>query len=210
MIIGLLAAIMKIVLLLQIVLASLSHGQSSTGRTPTTLSHKLECFSRPTKTSQRPHDWDADDAVFAFWIGINDIGNSYQSADPLELTPKLMAHYTSLVEELYADGERKFLFLNVPPTTRSPLIQSQGQSAIVKHEKFVSIFNDALEVMALSFNLAHAEVLDNPKRYGLPEASCINYDGVSCIWWNDYHPSSKYQKLQSDDMKPHLRLLWAW
>lgn len=73
-------------------------------------------------------------------------------------TPKLITRYASLVEGLYADGARKFLFLNVPPTTRSPLIQSRGESAVAKHEKFVSIFNDALEDMVLSFNLAHLDV----------------------------------------------------
>lgn len=70
----------------------------------------------------------------------------------------MIARYNSLVEELYGDGARKFLFINVPPTTRSPAIQSQGVSAVAKHEKFVAIFNDALEDMVLDFNSAYDDV----------------------------------------------------
>ena len=48
------------------------------------------------------------------------------------------------------------------------------------------------------------DVLDNPTEYGFQDATCINEDGVSCVWWNDYHPSSKYHQLQAEDMKAVL------
>lgn len=54
------------------------------------------------------------------------------------------------------------------------------------------------------------KVLDSPKEYGFPNATCINNDGSTCIWWNNYHPTSKYHQLQARDMKKHLKPLGAW
>lgn len=48
------------------------------------------------------------------------------------------------------------------------------------------------------------DVLDNPTEYGFPDATSINEDGVSSVWWNDYHPSAKYHQLQAEDMKAVL------
>ena len=54
------------------------------------------------------------------------------------------------------------------------------------------------------------KVLDSPQEYGYPNATCINEDGVSCIWYNNYHPGQKYHQLQAADMKQHLKPLGAW
>jgi hypothetical protein len=54
------------------------------------------------------------------------------------------------------------------------------------------------------------KVLDAPVTYGFSDATCVNDDGVSCVWWNDYHPGYKYHKLQAADMKLHMQSLGAW
>lgn len=54
------------------------------------------------------------------------------------------------------------------------------------------------------------EVLDAPTTYGFPDATCVNADGATCVWWDDYHPGHKYHKLQAADMKQHLQSLGAW
>jgi phospholipase/lecithinase/hemolysin len=54
------------------------------------------------------------------------------------------------------------------------------------------------------------KILNNPQTYGFPNATCINDDGTSCLWWNNYHPGQKYHKLQAADMKQHLQALGAW
>jgi len=53
-------------------------------------------------------------------------------------------------------------------------------------------------------------ILDNPQEYGYPNATCINDDGESCIWWNNYHPGFKYHGLQATDMKQYLGPFGAW
>ncbi|EYE94848.1 SGNH/GDSL hydrolase family protein [Aspergillus ruber CBS 135680] len=168
--------------------------------------------------------WTGENAIFAVWIGINDIGNAYSNTDAETFTSKLIARYRSLVEKIYRDGGRKFLFLNVPAVSRTPEIQSQGKEAAKSHAKYLSVFNENVESMVKNFTTSHKDtttvlydswsfmtkVLDKPQSYGFPNATCVNDDGHSCIWWNSYHPTSKYHQLQADDMKAHLEPLGAW
>ncbi|EHA24277.1 hypothetical protein ASPNIDRAFT_135787, partial [Aspergillus niger ATCC 1015] len=155
--------------------------------------------------------WSAEDAVFGVWIGINDIGNAYYSTDAETYTPKLISRLESLVEEVYKNGGRKFLFLNVPPTSRSPLFLEQGEEVVKQHAEYLSVYNENLEGMVDDFTKKKGDVttvlydswsfmtkiLDDPTAYGFPDATCINDDGTSCIWWNNYHPGMKYHLLQA-------------
>ncbi|KAL3248772.1 hypothetical protein ABHI18_011894 [Aspergillus niger] len=168
--------------------------------------------------------WSAEDAVFGVWIGINDIGNAYYSTDAKTYTPKLISRLESLVEEVYKNGGRKFLFLNVPPTSRSPLFLEQGEEVVKQHAEYLSVYNENLEGMVDDFTKKKGDVttvlydswsfmtkiLDDPTAYGFPNATCIDDDGTSCIWWNNYHPGMKYHLLQAEDMKPKLRKLGGW
>ncbi|CAG8140103.1 unnamed protein product [Penicillium salamii] len=168
--------------------------------------------------------WSSESAVFGFWIGINDIGWAYSSNQASVLVPTLMAQYKALIEKIYANGGRKFFFLNVPPTSRAPLFLGQGTDVVNAHAAWVTSYNSGLKEMISSFKSNHSgtttvlydtwsfmtKVLDNPQSYGFPNATCINDDGTSCVWWNDYHPGQKYHKLQAADMKPHLQTLGAW
>ncbi|OJJ83846.1 SGNH/GDSL hydrolase family protein [Aspergillus glaucus CBS 516.65] len=168
--------------------------------------------------------WTGENAVFGVWIGINDIGNAYSSTDAETFTSKLIARYRSLVEKIYRDGGRKFLFLNVPAASRTPKILSQGNEAAKSHAKYLAVFNENVELMVKNFTTNHEDtttvlydswsfmtkVLNQPQKYGFPNATCVNDDGHSCVWWNSYHPTSKYHRLQAEDMKAHLKPLGAW
>ncbi|KAJ5784788.1 Acetylesterase [Penicillium pulvis] len=168
--------------------------------------------------------WGSENTVFGFWIGINDVGWAYASENASVLVPELMAEYKLLVEQIYAKGGRKFLFLNVPPTSRSPYILDQGLEASQEHAAWLSVFNEHLKLMVLGFQDDHPEiqtviynswnfmtgVLDDPHKYGYPNNTCIDDDGTSCIWWNDYHPGLKYHALQARDMKKYLSPFRAW
>jgi phospholipase/lecithinase/hemolysin len=37
--------------------------------------------------------------------------------------------------------------------------------------------------------------LDNPTAYGAPDATCVNQNGVSCLWYDTYHPGIAIHKL---------------
>ncbi|KAJ5385063.1 Lipase GDSL [Penicillium concentricum] len=168
--------------------------------------------------------WTSDNAVFGFWIGINDIGWAASSNDASVLVPKIMAQYKAQAEKLYANGGRKFIFLNVPPVSRSPQIANQGTAVATNHAKWLAAFNAALKTMVNEFIADNSgtttvlydtfafmdKVLDAPATYGFNDATCINDDGTSCVWWNDYHPGHAYHKLQAADMKEHMHSLGAW
>ena len=62
-----------------------------------------------------------------------------------------MAQYKAQAEKIYASGGRKFIFLNVPPTSRSPQIASQGTEAAAGHAKWLASFNVALKTMVEEF-----------------------------------------------------------
>lgn len=157
-----------------------------------------------------------------------------------------MARLGSLVQELYTAGARKFLFLNVPPTGRSPLFLEQGDATVQQHAAYLAVYNKQLKAFVKGFKSNHTDVsyilwifpslhedcandtmmqatavlydswsfmtkvLDDPTTYGFADATCINEDGTSCVWWNNYHPSAKYHELQADDMKCVLAPLGAW
>ncbi|KAF3387588.1 Acetylesterase [Penicillium rolfsii] len=175
-----------------------------------------------TKPASAP--WSSSNSVFGFWIGINDVGWGFGGYNASVLVPTLMAQYRALVEEIYADGGRRFLFVNVPPTSRSPYILNQGESVSQKHAAWTTAYNNGLASMRAEFEDAHGDVetvlydswsfmtkiLDKPQKYGYPNATCINDNGKSCVWWNDYHPGQKYHRLQAADMKRFLHRFGAW
>lgn len=45
------------------------------------------------------------------------------------------------------------------------------------------------------------QAVKNPTQYGSPDATCYNADGVSCLWFNDYHPGVQIQKLVAQAVK---------
>lgn len=89
---------------------------------------------------------------------VNSIGNAYSSTDAETFTSKLIARYRSLVEKIYRDGGRKFLFLNVPAASRTPKILSQGDEAAKSHAKYLAVFNENIESMVKNFTTNHEDV----------------------------------------------------
>lgn len=84
------------------------------------------------------------------------VGNSYKTKDPTAMVPELMDSYFRLVGELYEWGARQFLFLNVPPTTRSPMIAAQNNT--VAHAKYVDMYNRELSARIGRFRQTYSEV----------------------------------------------------
>ncbi|KAG7439653.1 uncharacterized protein BT62DRAFT_1055220 [Guyanagaster necrorhizus] len=137
--------------------------------------------------------WESADTLFSVWIGINDIGNSY---------------YLGGDRDAYADffcdvGARNFLFVNVPPIDRSPLMLAQSTSAQALEKSVIEGFNSKLTVRVASLKANHSDVttwiwdsnaaftaiLDDPTCYGFEDATTYG-DAPDIFWGNNYHPSS--------------------
>ncbi|KAI8989828.1 hypothetical protein BD414DRAFT_414117 [Trametes punicea] len=105
--------------------------------------------------------WEGSNSLFAFWIGINDVGNSYAWTNVTSQSAfhqVLMRRLFSQVEILYRDGARSFLFLTVPPTNRAPLLIEQGPQAVAKITAAIADYNAQLAANVRAFQAAHRDL----------------------------------------------------
>ncbi|KAL4783824.1 hypothetical protein BJX76DRAFT_357609 [Aspergillus varians] len=144
--------------------------------------------------------WTAKNTLFAVWEGVNDVGGSWYQPDPDALATEILNQLFEQIELVYAGGARNFALLTVPPTDRTPFI-TQGDNATytATHLKAaIASWNTALNEKAGHFSHAHADavvkVVDTQPVFnklldaGGDAADCWNEDGVTCLWFNDYHP----------------------
>lgn len=161
--------------------------------------------------------WDGVTALFALWLGINDVERTYLDLDPNAKILAIMESYLRLIHELYDCGARRFLLINVPPITRSPKMLRLKQRNRRLHEKAVHNFNRQLAKAAQDWRrfLGSAsiqfydcwtfmtDILDNHEKYGFDSNDCR---GQGCIWWDEYHPSSRFHRLLAADLQEKLGL----
>jgi len=69
-----------------------------------------------------------------------------------------MAQYESLVLDIYKNGGRKFLFLNVPPTDRSPYFLEQGNATTTQLAAWIKAYNEGLVTMVRKLKSKHSDV----------------------------------------------------
>ncbi|KAK0479434.1 hypothetical protein EDD18DRAFT_1364239 [Armillaria luteobubalina] len=175
--------------------------------------------SYASKPSTTP--WTGADTLFSVWIGINDIGNSYYlGGDRDAFSDTLLDAYFALVQQLvlcksYSRqrptniihlsnvGARNFLFLNVPPIDRSPLMLAQSDWSQTTEKSVIEGFNTKLTARAASLKANHSDVttwiwdsnaaftaiLDNPTSYGFEDATTFG-DSPGLFWINNLHPTS--------------------
>ncbi|KAI0262174.1 hypothetical protein BC834DRAFT_829225 [Gloeopeniophorella convolvens] len=150
--------------------------------------------------------WTSSNSLFSVWIGINDIGNSYyNSGNRTQFSTTLLNAYFNLVEKLYGTGARNFLFVNVPPVDRSPLMLGQATSAQVLEKSVILDFNQQLTAKIANLTATHTGVktwqfdsnsafttiLNDPTTYGFVDAT--SYGNTGDFWGNNLHPSSPAQ-----------------
>ncbi|KAI1073384.1 carbohydrate esterase family 16 protein [Whalleya microplaca] len=130
-------------------------------------------YSGDSPSAPSAPEWSGADSVFAFWIGINDVGNTYGSGEEAWdiLYAKIFDVYSGLVDELYLSGARNFVFINVPPVDRSPLTVGQGQSSVEGEKVAIASWNQRTEDMATALKLNHTDevnvwVYDSNKSFG--------------------------------------------
>ncbi|ELU42468.1 hypothetical protein AG1IA_03488 [Rhizoctonia solani AG-1 IA] len=136
--------------------------------------------------------WNATNSLFVTWIGINDINRGVVS----ERLPMLFG----LQHDLYQNGARNFLFLNLPPFDRAP---GAGYSQQVKGE--IAKWNTALPTHIANFTATHkgatAFLYDTQvlwdEFYAKPDAFNItNPDTIKGgLWYDEYHPSTEIQRV---------------
>lgn len=156
------------------------------------------------KNAPAAPEWNGGNALFAIWIGINDVVGSYvRGPDGPEgtkaLNDRIFRTYTHLVETLYDQGARNFMFLNVPAIERSPVIVQRGLRDAAWLSADLDDFNGRVAKMAGDVKAKHqglnawvydtrtdfGKVLDNPQAF--PQTSGLKNltdtcDKYGTIW----------------------------
>jgi phospholipase/lecithinase/hemolysin len=127
-------------------------------------------------------EWTGGDSLFAFWIGINDVGNSYTQSNETSLQDAIFDEYAGLLEQVYETGAKNFLFLYVPPVQRSPLTQNATRTSLesaTQERAAIEQWNGRVETLAAALKKKYADVttftydtytlfdqvLDDPKNF---------------------------------------------
>lgn len=155
--------------------------------------------------------WTADNSLFAVFIGVNDVGNSFTKAAAAEtaLVNKDLDQYFAQLAVLYKAGARQFALLSIPPTQLTPFMKSQ--SGVAGLVTAITNWNGQLATRAAAFVAANTganitlvdtntpwqKAIADPKAYGATDATCVNANGKSCLWYNSYHPAQAIQKLMA-------------
>ncbi|KAF1945313.1 hypothetical protein EJ02DRAFT_338781 [Clathrospora elynae] len=103
--------------------------------------------------------WTSETALFAFFIGINDVGNSWYLANST-LYDTIFSVYSALLEKIYETGARNFLFLSTPPVNLAPLTldKDDGGYARENEGKAIRDWNERLTALAAAFKHTHKGV----------------------------------------------------
>nr|VWO99144.1 Plp [Ganoderma boninense] len=140
--------------------------------------------------------WTGKNALFSIWFGINDINLTYNKGGDRD-----------------ADlGARNFLFINIPPMYRTPLMLKKPLSVRYVEKDVITGFNSKLATRVKSFaakypsaktylwdaNTAFHQVLDNPKKYGF--TNITGYGQPGDLWGNSFHPSSQAHHLWANEI----------
>ncbi|CAK3950086.1 carbohydrate esterase family 16 [Lecanosticta acicola] len=176
---------------------------------PTVLSLKQQVDGEygPTYAS-RPgfFPWQPENTLFAVWIGINDINNAYHWANKSEVFDLDIKEYAGLVDTLYCNGARNFLFLNVPPIDRSPSTITNGASSPSIQRTDISEWNRNVSRIASNLSSTYQDattfvfdtnklfnqVLDDPCSYEATCAYkdtsdyCASYENGTPSWYTKY------------------------
>lgn len=158
---------------------------------------------KPQYSSGTPEfDWEAGNTLFAMFFGINDLNNAWQDKTADWALKQDIAQYACLVDEVYQTGARNFLFMNVPPFDRSPLLIRNGPQAVSEERKLINDFNADISRMASNLtrtyddvttfifdtHAVYSQVLNNPCSHAescalLNTTSyCPGYETASSAW----------------------------
>ncbi|KAI5847661.1 hypothetical protein DFP73DRAFT_542567 [Morchella snyderi] len=160
--------------------------------------------------------WTSDNAVFAVWIGINDIGNSYYlDVDQAALHAQLMDTIFTLVQQLYAAGARKFLFMSVPPVEKVPRQLTNDAADRANEAAQIADFNGQLVARAAAWQagmpagttavwpfdtqVPFNQVIADPAAYGYADATSV-CQASTCMWWDNYHPSAALHRVVAEQV----------
>ncbi|KAF4577333.1 hypothetical protein EYR36_005320 [Pleurotus pulmonarius] len=162
------------------------------------------------------------ETLTAWWIGINDTGDTLGNATISDFTSFWRTEIESLfrsVNQAYEGGlSGAHLFINVPPEGRSPAHVGSSTGTTLKGH--IDLFNEVLGEHVDGFAAAHPstpvlrfdanawfnEVLDHHEEYGFKNVTGFCHcPEPGYFWYDSGHPTERVHKLLADAIKRHLQ-----
>ncbi|KAG5716875.1 Thermolabile hemolysin [Termitomyces sp. T112] len=161
---------------------------------------------------------DSSNSLFAFWIGINDVGNSFGWTNITGHEPafykKILIRLESQLEILYEEGARSFLFLTVPPTDRAPIFLQQGSKVVKRLHPLIANYNAQLATIVDNFKARHKDldqvtVFDTQPIFNtLPDnANALGFVNATG-WCEAYQNGTAEKNTQIDPCAPVSSYFW--
>ncbi|KAJ7288258.1 putative lysophospholipase [Mycena rebaudengoi] len=176
-----------------------------------------------------PHP--SGETLTAWWIGINDTGDTVSNASITDFPAfweTEMTSYFKAVQKAHDNGLQTHLFINVPPEERAPgTLGSATKAAAMKTHimqfntiltNHVTMFkaanpgkscptNSTATVMTFDAHAWFNSVLDSPSTFGFTNVTgfctCANPSGF--FWYNTGHPTERVHKLLASAIEAQLR-----
>lgn len=176
-------------------------------------------------------DWESGNTLFVMWVGINDIGFTYERENQKKWHRKEMRVWYEQQERLYTSGARHFLYMSVPPTHATPLFGGNENVKIAvldfnlqlranairfqsEHPDAVVLWYDAYSTFGRLLETASEQGFKNytepcwAYQMGTPTpttrySQCVNPVN-EYFWMDQYHPNSPVHKLLAREVKSFL------
>ena len=170
------------------------------------------------------------DTLVAFWIGINDVGESFWSKTNAPVT-KCVDRYFELLKELVDDGYKKFVLLSIPGELRTvgtmrhelltnnvayadqfPKMIGQPEVDLARLRSDIISYNKAVKSRAAAFTSSHPdvkiEIFDTKASFDKVIGNYAAYGAKdatcfgssNCLWADDYHASGAIHKLLAQNL----------
>ncbi|KAK4184756.1 GDSL lipase/esterase [Podospora australis] len=164
--------------------------------------------------------WNSENALAGAFFGINDITQSYWRGGTQDApVARMVDRYFEQFQILYNGGVRNFFLITVPPLDRVPQIAQQSAAGRAKIMANVNSFNSQLASRLQVFQQNNKNVtavvvdsappfiaaISNPRQYGAPDATCLNRNGKSCLWWDNLHPGEAIHRLLAESVANAFR-----
>ncbi|KAF2208519.1 carbohydrate esterase family 16 protein, partial [Cercospora zeae-maydis SCOH1-5] len=170
--------------------------------------------------NKRTLGWNTTNSLFLSFFGVNDVAvqiysgrNSASSYEPILRADVL--DYWNLVERQYRLGGRRFLTVLVPPINRAPAFDYGNATNAADVSRAIAYWNSQMSTGNQNFmkkwpnarsrifdpTSTFNQILDNPRSYGAPNATCFSLpDGQPCLWRDFIHPGIRLHRALGEAM----------
>jgi len=177
-------------------------------------------FAKLVKNKKSLEEW-GKEGLFAIWIGANDIRSmKRKTKKKQDIYVRIMLKMFKLMDELYQEGARNLLIMNVPPLEKIPFNDDGhlGEVSIDVYyvnylfsrftKMFANIHSDA-NIFLYNIHRRFNDIIEHCTQYQFKDcrSDWRNHksDSVELYFWGDFsHPTYKANEIFAKDIQNFL------